>query len=396
MTPSAKTLLFILIGLGILAVGAGTYFYAHTGAQNNNVVKQASTSTVVSVPTSITPTATAPTATNSTSTLQGRIIDVYPNKQLMTVQATDGTEEIIVYPGSGKFLPSSFVQGAEVALSTSFDEQDGIYILSSFTILPPNSLHFKNPLSDITDRQASAVTVDVGGLNLSFGASAGLPKPAYLVFISPEGQVLAPHFTSMTGAEYSVSGNLGTAAEALKASQNITIPIAAKGLWAVKFVSLPGADLSTIFGFEPPLPTKTLAERDGKLWYFKNAHLDAIGKIQAQIAQCDSACRTRTGNKQTDYLFLGALANPAVQTKLFGRVGTPYKLGGYRLGEQETFFGGITCSNIYDSKTDSINTYRMSLYDWEIGALVNAGGVCNRYSPIDNEGHYITLLEVVQ
>lgn len=315
-------------------------------------------------------------------TTKGRIIDVYLNGKIITVQTTDGKEEIFYYDGI--FL-ESLETGTEVSINATYDYRNGIFLTRSLNILPADSLSFIQSVDYINSRKATAENIDTSGMNLVYDESDGLSKPAYLVFLSPDGQILAPYFTSLPAASYSVDGLLNTTQNALKASQYITIPIMSKGLWAVKFVAVPGADMSTIMGFEPGLPAKTLAERNGKLWYFKIVKLNTMGKIEKELAACDETCKNfdarykeQNPNAYSDQVFFfGTLADTEIQKKLFGRGGTPYTLQGYSIGPKENFLGGITCSHLIQDDNGFVKGSKLRLDGWERGAL-NRAGVCWR------------------
>lgn len=343
------------------------------------------------------PNPTSPLQTPTRTTLEGRVIDVYPNNTVITVQAASGREEIVDITTEKSMLANPLKQGDELSLLGFYDTGNGIFHANSISLKPTGSLLFTNSLLDNTKRKAAALALDESGMHLEYGPEVALPKPAYLVFLSPEGQILAPGFSSMTAAEYSTDGSLDTSDNALKTEQRITIPFMSRGLWAVKVVVLPGASLSTVMGFDPGLATKSLKELDGKLWYFNNTKLDNIGKIQAALAQCDTACRQRGSTEKTYFLFFGALGDPAIQKKLFGRSGEAYKLREYRLGSKQTSY--FTCFQIIqtNNQSDFIDASRLSLYGWEVAYMISrgSGDVCDN-GVIDNEGNNIKMYHVVQ
>lgn len=198
--------------------------------------------------------------------LQGRVIDVYADRNVVTLQTADGKEEIIVR-GRGT-LPDGLSRGNEVRFSGSSDAQNGIFAANALTRLASGTLTFAVSLDDVKERQDFSDTLYGKAVILDFGQALGKPKPLYLVIMDPMGRILTPFRNEIPSASYTVEGSVATLADALKSTQRIRIADMTPGLWTIKLVILPGADMKTIFGFDPGLKPKPLSEFAGKLWYF--------------------------------------------------------------------------------------------------------------------------------
>jgi hypothetical protein len=340
------------------------------------------------IPEKITPSETTSTATS----LSGRIMEIYPSRHIMSVQTPDGYEEIAIQFESGKLIPASLQNGDEVQLQGSYDR--GVFNMNTINKLPRGTLKFALTLDEWTNRKSKAETIDVSGFSLWFATT----KPGYLIFISPSGDVISPFLNSIPVSEYATwgGGSLTSAEEALDVEQNVTIVSMERGKWAVKFVALPGADMSTIIGFTPGLPEKTFAEREHKLWYFNNIKTDSIVATKAALAQCDSACREDGSKSSTGYLLFGLLADPAIQEELFNRTGELYTLTEHATGKTEHYLGDKTCYTIIEEGvSENMIVSKLALYEWEIRALISdAPDLCSE-TVIDNDGNKIGLWHIL-
>lgn len=315
----------------------------------------------------------------ATSTIKGRIIDVYPlalkDRSIFTFQTTSGEEEIVLY--DGKPLAQYLRRGVEAVLIGADDR--GIIFAGTLDFLPAGTLTFKQPLSVAENRQNSAEKIEASSFLAEWRTSDNLSKPAYLIFLSPEGQIQSPYFAGIPGAFYEVAGSLDNSDYALKASQMVYIPFLSKGLWTVKFVAVPGAAMSTVMGFTPGLPPKSLSERAGKLWYFKNLDINFLNRIENGLAECDLNCKNESARwfsqlppearELPEVFFFGKLAEPEIQKKLLGRAGTSYTLKGYRTAGTINYLGGLTCFKLVSDPNGIIKGSKLRLESWENGVF---------------------------
>ncbi|OGF61606.1 hypothetical protein A2662_04295 [Candidatus Giovannonibacteria bacterium RIFCSPHIGHO2_01_FULL_45_33] len=374
-------ILSVVIILAVLATGIGGYFFLQSTNIETTTPKKPEPQNQKSINADLNPPEPSasptpapkpaePKSAGQKPVLQGRIIDVYP-ENTATIQTTAGSEEIIIATDN---ILKDLKAGAEIDIYGKQDEQTDLYLASSVKIQPAGTLKFQMPISAINDRKKSAVVIDTSSFMLRFS----IPKPAYLILLSPEGQILAPKFAAIPIAAYEVeSSELGVepltnAQTALNSLQSITIPMMSRGLWAVKFVPLTGADLSTTMYIGTIFPEpKKLSELKGKLWYFNNVKGERIGKIEKVFAACDETCRKNISKKE--YFLFGKLAEAAVQQKLFGRTGSPYVLNGYSAADPVDFLGGLTCYNVKASQNESISGSKLELFDWESNAMEMMG-----------------------
>lgn len=187
--------------------------------------------------------------------LRGTVIDFYPETHTVTLLRTDGKEEIIAF---GNGIADSVENGSFVELE-AVDIGYGLYLGNSVKII---SNAEPDPIDVIAARKESAPSFPDTGLNIREWI-----KPATFIFLSPEGDILTPNFTSLPLADYSVddydfsqSGNY---------SNYITIPFMSPGLWGLKVLPTAQADRNLTLMLQYVIdPPKTLAELENKIIYF--------------------------------------------------------------------------------------------------------------------------------
>jgi hypothetical protein len=266
----------ILIAAAVLmmvaVVAAGRWYAFFSGTPEASESPAASPSPWISAPPAVETPSPAGTRSPAPSprleVLRGRLIDAYADQKILTVQLTDGKEEIV---SAQNGLPEGLAAGGELRLSGRWDTQNGIFIADALTPLATGTLEFRTSLDDIKHRQTYADTLFTKAITLEFGKALLKPKPFYLVIMDPMGRILTPFRNDIPSASYTVEGSVATLQESLEATQRIRIGDMALGVWTVKLVILPGADMSTIFGFDPGLAPQSLSELAGKLWYFSIA-----------------------------------------------------------------------------------------------------------------------------
>lgn len=262
-----------ILALLIAAIAAGVYIFFSEAPPIPGESPEISPSPAISPSPSAPAPFSAPTPSPIVSPraelLRGRVIDVYEDQRVVTIQTPDGHEEVVEL-GEGS-LPEGLARGDELQFSGERDTANGVFLARKVTSLTAGTLQFAAPLEEIKKRQEFSSTLFAKAITLEFGKALGKPKPFYLVIMDPAGRILTPFRNDIPSASYRVEGSVATLADVLASTQRIHIENMALGLWTLKLVILPGADMATIFGFEPGLAPKPLSELAGKLWYFNIA-----------------------------------------------------------------------------------------------------------------------------
>lgn len=189
-------------------------------------------------------------------TLKGRIIDTYPNSNSLTIQTTEGQEEI-VYMDTDIDLIKSLKIGLEVEI-ISIDIEGEIYVGSNIKLLPSGILHFRNDLSEVKNRvELSPVIL---GKNLG---TLAFYKTIPLVFIDSDGKILSEHFKTIKWGYYNLD---------LKndiSEHKIEFPFPLNGTWGIKVKTKTYGENETLQIIDIMDPPKNANELKGKIIYFK-------------------------------------------------------------------------------------------------------------------------------
>lgn len=263
---------FLAVGIFAAATAAGYFGFWHQARNDAQIAVSAPSPEIITPPAEETPLASplvSPAPSLRAETLQGRIIDVYAERKIVTLQLADGTEKIVELVAGD--LPQGISRGNEFKFSGALDEKNGIFAADAVVPLGTETLQFQSELDYVVSRQNFADTLFTKAVIMEFGKARANPKPFYLVIMDPAGRILTPFKNTIPHSSYEIEGNVASASEALEANQRISIGNMTAGIWTIKLVILPGADMTTIFGFEPGLAPKPISELAGRLLYFSIA-----------------------------------------------------------------------------------------------------------------------------